>query len=251
MKRYSLLVPLTCLSLIAGCSSADTVDTSSEPQFVGETATDTESAKTDETDSADSSKGKDDEAESSESAIEKEEPKSSGGVAYRDEIPDALRERLLSATVKDLLFLDEPVTLTNGVWEGEHFATTGFYNDNWTDEMTIDDIEVWWFDIDSDGQRDLVAQTISTGGGSGFAIDYVVFTESGQQKGVISPTEEMKAGRGEFSIDAVQGNKLELSWPASQDGDAACCPSLKGSGTYRWNGAELVAEDGPHFEDAA
>lgn len=164
------------------------------------------------------------------------------------QVPLYIREKLMSATIGDVVFYPgQSFTLVNGQLRMPDNGAVGLATASGGFASTPSEIAAWQGEIDNEPGIDIIAAIASGGGGSGTELAWYIFDEDANVKVKMPAVEDMKIYRGGYNVEGVDGPNMSMTWYGYQDTDAMCCPSLNGSGTYKWNGTSLVAVDGPYF----
>jgi heat shock protein HslJ len=141
-----------------------------------------------------------------------------------------------ASTLKNLTYYgiyEQPVTLTNGRYEGEPFVPEG------AARPRVQFAEPLYIigDLDGDGMQEAAGfLTESSGGSGGYTYLAIVDTDNGYYKNVA--TRNLGDRTMVRALRFEQG-ALELDVVAAGPKEAACCPSLKVHETYRYIGGKL------------
>lgn len=144
-------------------------------------------------------------------------------------------EALKNATYSGIY--DEPVTLTDGRYEGEPFVAGGASRPI----VEFLDHSVRYGDLNSDGLDDAVSFLVESGGGSGnFVYVAAQRNQDGQpvDAGAVLIEDRIQIK----SVEIVDGN-IQVEAIVPGPGDAACCPSYKTSKRYALQDGRLAEVD--------
>ena len=136
-----------------------------------------------------------------------------------------------NATVIGLF--DDPVTLTDGYWEGEPYVVGGASRPT---AGIIDDLSVAG-DLDGDGNTETVAFLWSATGGSGTRNHVAVFAKSGM--GVSNRSTVLIGDRVKPRAARIVAGRLEVDVVEHGPNDAMCCPSVEATRVWRYDGRHL------------
>lgn len=164
------------------------------------------------------------------------------------QVPLYIREKLMSATIGDVVFYPgQSFTLVNGVALVPGGSAVGLATWDRGNAKSPEEIAAWQGEIDNEPGIDIIAAVQSSAGATGHDLVWYIFDENANVKAKMTAAEEMKVHRDGYMVEALDGPNMSMTWPAYADSDPACCATLLGRGTYKWNGTSLVAVDGPYF----
>lgn len=133
--------------------------------------------------------------------------------------------------------LDQPVTLSGGLFEGEPFVEGGASRPT----VSLMAAPVAYGDLDGDGRADAAALLVSDSGGSGdFVYLAVVEWRDGQP---VNTASALLGDRVQVKSLAVADGLIQAELLSHGPDDPACCPTLETTRKFRWQGDQLVAAD--------
>jgi hypothetical protein len=140
-------------------------------------------------------------------------------------------DEVSNATVVGLF--DDPVTLSNGRWEGEPYVVGGASRPT---ASVIADLSVTG-DLDGDGIGERVAFLWSATGGSGTRNYIAVFINTGES---VSNRSTMLIGdRVKLREARVAEGRIEVDVVEHGPDDAMCCPSVNATRVWVYDGQSL------------
>ena len=128
---------------------------------------------------------------------------------------------------------DEAVTLHDGRWEGEPYVAGGASRPT---AGVIDALSVVG-DPDGDGAGETVAFLWSATGGSGTRNYIAVFINSGT--GIINRSTALIGDRVKLREARIVDGRIEVDVVEHGPGDAMCCPSVKATRVWLYDGRNL------------
>lgn len=250
----SLISVLACATLLVGCS--DDSSSSTKPVFKAPSSTAQSSAQTatQATSQADAASPAP-ETKTREESSSAEETTSSAALVS-PEVPADVRAKIWNGGAVPKLAFTEAGLLSEGKFVDSSFGPVGpsaelvGFDDDLTPlpETTVDNFRAFQGDIDGDGEVEVLATIMSTGGGTGYSYKTVIFNQEGESEGHIEALPDMQIQRGGLILTGVEGNTISFGWIGHRDSDPLCCGSLRGSGDYLWDGQTLIPQNGaPHF----
>ncbi len=127
---------------------------------------------------------------------------------------------------------DQPVTLTNGSYEGEPFVEGG------ASRPTVTFVEAAYGDVTGDGQADAVVYLAENSGGSGvFSYLAAVVDQEGKPVNVATT---LLGDRVRVNSITIENGEIEVDMVQAGPNDPACCPSRHVVKTYALQGDQLV-----------
>lgn len=157
--------------------------------------------------------------------------------------PSAAASEAAALTVAELQnatysgIYEEPVTLTNGKYEGEPFDEGG---------SSRPTVEYWgevFGDLDGDGLEDAAVFLVENSGGTGsFVYVSAQLNQNGQpvDAGTVSIEDRIQV-----KSAAIENGQIKLEITTEGPGDAACCKSHKTNKTYALQNGQLAEIPGP------
>lgn len=134
---------------------------------------------------------------------------------------------------------EEPITLTNGAYEGEPFSADSPTRPT----VTLINNGIIFGDLDGDGVEDAVVFLVESSGGSGnFVYVAAQLNQNGQpfDAGAVWIEDRIK-----IKSAAIENGQIKLEITAEGPGDAACCKSHKTHKTYALQNDQLAEVAGP------
>jgi heat shock protein HslJ len=129
---------------------------------------------------------------------------------------------------------DEPVTLTDGTFEGEPFEEGGASRPT----VTLVDDPVGYGDVTGDGQTEAAVLLAESSGGSGTFIYLAVVTAEDDQPVNLATT--LLGDRVQVNSIQIEDNQIVLDMLQVGPDDPFCCPSQHVVLTYQVEGDQLV-----------
>lgn len=128
-------------------------------------------------------------------------------------------DELANATYKGIY--DQPVTLTDGSWEGEPFEPGA------ASRPTVGLVKHFWMsgDLDGDGTEEAVIMLWESGGGSG--TENYVAAVGRRNGGIVNLGTALMGDRVQLMEARITDGKIELDVVQAGPEDAMCCPSQK------------------------
>ena len=145
--------------------------------------------------------------------------------------PPPTLDDVRNATVVGLF--DDPVTLSDGRWEGEPYVAGGASRPT---AGVIADLSVAG-DLDGDGTGETVAFLWSATGGSGTRNYIAVFTNS--RTGVSNQSTLLIGDRVKLREARIADGRIEVDVVEHGPGDAMCCPSVNATRVWHYDGRKL------------
>ena len=139
-------------------------------------------------------------------------------------------EDVRNATVVGLF--DEPVTLSDGRWEGEPYVAGGASRP--TAGVIGDDALTG--DLDGDGIEETIAFLWSATGGSGTRNYIAVFTRS--SAGVTEGSAVLIGDRVQLRDARIENERIEVDVLQHGPEDAMCCPSVDATREWLYDGQQ-------------
>jgi heat shock protein HslJ len=155
-------------------------------------------------------------------------------------------QALGNATVAGIY--DEPVTLKDGIYEGEPFAPGGASRPRVTlvPELIVHD------DIDGDGRKDAWVFLTENAGGSGTSVYLAAMLDT--PAGVRNRGTVRIGDRVQVVALRAEGGRATLRYLAHGPGDGACCPTHLTEARFAWRDGtleRLAVEDKGKFRPSA
>lgn len=133
---------------------------------------------------------------------------------------------------------DEPVTLTDGLYEGEPFGE----GDPARPTVRYIDNSALYGDLDGDGVEDAVVFLSESGGGSG---NFVYVAAQRNQNGQpVDAGAVVLEDRIQVKSATIEAGQIKLEITAEGPGDAACCKSHKTQKTFTLQNGQLTEVSG-------
>ena len=147
--------------------------------------------------------------------------------------PEGLsQQELANATYQGIY--EEPVTLTDGKYEGEPFVEGGASRPT----VTLIPGPIAYGDLNGDGQAEAVVLLAESSGGSGtFVYLAVVANQDGQPVNVATT---LLGDRVQVNSMQIENNQLVVDMVQAGPDDPMCCPSQQVIKTYELQGGQLV-----------
>lgn len=146
--------------------------------------------------------------------------------------PPLAAEALMNATYSGIY--DEPVTLTDGLYEGEPYVAGG------ASRPTVRTIpgSMYDGDLDGDGVVDGVVFLVESGGGSGNFVYVAAQLNQGGQP--IDAGAVMVEDRTQVRSVTIEDGQIAVEFTTAGPGDGACCPSHMVEKTYALQAGQLA-----------
>lgn len=141
------------------------------------------------------------------------------------------QDQVRNATVVGLF--DEPVTLSNGRWEGEPYVAGGASRPT---AGVIDDLSLAG-DLDGDGAGETVAFLWGATGGSGTRNYIAIFTHS--TTGETEGSAVLIGDRVKLRDARIVDGRIEVDVLQHGPDDAMCCPSVNATRVWLYDGQQL------------
>ena len=133
--------------------------------------------------------------------------------------------------------LEQPVTLTDGQFEGESIVEGGASRPI----VNLLSQPVSYGDLDNDGQPDAAVVLVSNSGGSGtFVYLALVQPRDGALENVAT---SFLGDRVQVKSLSIEGDRLIATLLSHAPDDPACCPSQEETRLFRLSGEQLIAAD--------
>lgn len=134
---------------------------------------------------------------------------------------------------------EEPVTLTDGKYEGEPFSADSPDRPR----VTLLNNGIIWGDLDGDGLEDAAVFLVENSGGTGnFVYVAAQLNQNGQP---VDAGAVWIEDRIQVKSAAIENGQIKLEITAEGPGDAACCKSHKTRKTYTLQNGQLAEVPGP------
>lgn len=158
-------------------------------------------------------------------------PKAEGTPAAKGPAEGPLTETALkNATYQDIY--DEPVTLTDGKYEGEPFVEGG------ASRPTVTYIDATWGDLNDDGADDAVVYMAENSGGSGVFIYLAVMVEQDGQPVNVATT--LLGDRTNIDDLKIENGEIVVKILTHGPDDPMCCPTQNVIKKFALQGDQLV-----------
>jgi heat shock protein HslJ len=139
-------------------------------------------------------------------------------------------EQLKNATYSGIY--DEPVTLTEGRYEGEPFVEGG------ASRPIVEYLSELYGDLDGDGVEDAAVFLVESSGGTG---NFIYVAAQLNQNGLPVDTGAVWIeDRIQIKAAAIENGQIKLEITAEGPGDAACCKSHKAAKSYALQNGQLA-----------
>ncbi len=136
---------------------------------------------------------------------------------------------------------DHPVTLHDGIWEGEPYVEGGASRPR---VVLVPGFRVVG-DLDGDGASEAVVMLAATGGGSGNFKHLAVASRAENGDATVRAVAPL-GDRVQVRYARIESGELLIDTVEAGDGDAACCPGTKRLRRWRWSADTL--DEGPVTE---
>lgn len=156
-----------------------------------------------------------------------------GGDAPATIAPQGLSPQdLANATYQGIY--EQPITLTNGIYEGEPFVEGGASRPT----VTFVETPIAYGDLNGDGQDDAAVLLAENSGGSGtFVYLAAVVSQDGQPANVATT---LLGDRVQVNALNIENNQVVVDMVQAGPDDPLCCPSQEVIKTYELQGDQLV-----------
>ncbi|MCB9100706.1 MAG: META domain-containing protein [Anaerolineales bacterium] len=168
------------------------------------------------------------------------EPVANEAAAPAESSPALTRAQLASATYSGIY--DEPVTLTDGRYEGEPFVE----GDASRPTVTLANAAPLMGDLNGDGVDDAVVFLEENSGGTGHFVYVAAQLNQGGQP--VDAGTVLIEDRIQIKSAAIANGQVMLEIVTDGPGDAACCKSHKAHKTYALQDGQLAEIPGPEEE---
>ncbi|MCB0166914.1 MAG: META domain-containing protein [Anaerolineae bacterium] len=168
------------------------------------------------------------------------EPVATEAAAPAESSPALTREQLANATYSGIY--DDPVTLTDGRYEGEPFVE----GDASRPTVTMANAAPLMGDLNGDGVDDAVVFLEENSGGTGHFV--YVAAQLNQDGQPVDAGTVLIEDRIQIKSAAIENGQIMLEIVTEGPGDAACCKSHKTHKTYALQDGQLAEIPGPEEE---